>query len=141
MNTTPGKVVAALVFCAICATVAAQAQGSWTTFRVVKGEGKPTIVDANHLRINDTLIRLARMDAPSDEWCLDSDCAKRAKEYLGDIIGDRTVWCHQLWNEGGPVRIGGAAYAVCQVKRKGEPLTRLDRFTPDSINWRMVKAG
>ena len=102
-------------------------------------KGSATVVDGNHLRIENKLIRLALMDAPTDQWC--EGCGEKAREALEWFVKDKEVWCHQIALTNEAVEIDGAAYSMCRVLEEGKKITSTVQFTTRSVNWYMVWSG
>ena len=136
MNTTFGakRLVAAFT---MLAALAAHADDQ--TSKPLKVEGPAAVIDANHLRIKGHLIRLAGMQAPSNEWC--EGCGDRAKEVLEEFVKETKVWCQQATIERRPLEVQGAALSHCQLRGRGEPVLHMARFSRRSVSWHMVNEG
>ena len=106
--------------------------------------GPATVVDGNHLRVRGTTVRLAGIEAPSDEWCRKAKregCAAKAARALRQIIGTKQVWCRQTTRDGSPRFDGETPLARCQVVSKKIMPVEMYKFSRQWINWQMVKAG
>ena len=101
--------------------------------------GKATVVDGNHLLIQDTLIRLADMDAPTNEWC--SGCGDKATQQLRNLVREEHIWCDQVTRDWTSIEINGAAYSRCQIRKIGQRVAGQLEFNTKSINWLMVWSG
>ena len=146
MTRTCGNRLAGLVLTSLCATAStsALAGDEPRTRSPVMMIGPATVVDANHLRVRDTTVRLAGIEAPSDEWCrkaTEEGCAAKAAKALRQIIGRNQVWCRQTTRDGVPRFASETPLARCQVVSKRRMPVDMFKFSQQWINYQMVKAG
>ena len=123
---------------AVSLMVGVIAQGAKADNRL-EVEGRATVVDANHLRIEGELVRLFGMEAPSDEWC--DGCGAKAEEVLKAFVDGKNVHCRKLQARRETVMVGDAALAACQVRAQHQDKVFFMRFTERSPSWHLAKEG
>ena len=87
-----------------------------------------TVIDGNHFELNGEVVRLAGIDAPTNEWCTTrrGGCGDQAKKELETIVGSKKVWCTHISDFGKLTTFNGTKTVWCEMVKKGPKRTSIN---------------